>query len=324
MTVFLRPISSPLLVALLLLAFVSPRLAWAQPEPIRVTIAFPPGGTSTASMTPLLVPLAASLGRPIELEYRPGAGGNVAALHVARAAPDGATLLFGHAGPLAINHHINARSFFDPIKDFRPLALVVRYPIVISVAISTPIQTLADLNRLARESELVVGSSGNGSVQHLASELYRHEVGIRMLHVPFAGGGPLQQALLRGDLQVLFETGSNTVAHIKSGRLRALAVMWHERLASLPDVPTLAEAGYPGMEVSAWFGLLAPAATPDDIATRLSDATLDALKRPEVRQALTEIGGLTSPMSSAEFRALIAAENARWGRIVRDAAIKPD
>lgn len=314
-----------LLAILMFLVPVAPhRLIAAEADPVRVTIAFPPGGTSTASMNPLLAPLTESLGRSVELEYRPGAGGNVAALYVARAVPDGTTLLFGHAGPLAINHHINARSFFDPVRDFRPLALVVRYPIVISVAATLPIQTLADLNRVAREGELVVGSSGNGSVQHLASELYRHEVGVKMLHVPFAGGGPLQQALLRGDLHVLFETGSNTVAHVKAGRLRALAVMWHERLETLPDVPTLAESGYPGMEVSAWFGLLAPAATPDDVAARLSNAILAALDSPAVRQALTAIGGLTSPMAPTEFRALIVAENARWSRIIREANIKPD
>jgi tripartite-type tricarboxylate transporter receptor subunit TctC len=312
--------AAALIVALLLGAVP----ARAEDKPIQVVIAFPPGGTSTACMKPLIEPMAAALGRPIELDYRPGAGGNVAAVHVARAAPDGSTLLFGHAGPLAINHHINQRSFFDPAKDFRPLALVVRYPIVVGAAATTRIRSLADLNKAARDGPVVVGSSGNGSVQHLAGEIYRFKADIPVLLVPFAGGGPLQQALMRGDLHVLFESGSNTVEHIKAGRLRALGVMWPERLATLPDTPTLAEQGFQDLDVSAWFGLLAPAATPDDAAARLSDAVLAALDRPEVRKALQDIGGLPSPMPPAAFAELIAAENARWGRVVRDAGIKPD
>ncbi len=296
----------------------------ADPQPIQVTIAFPPGGTSTASMKPLIEPMSQALGRPVTLDYKPGAGGNVAALHVARGPADGSVLLFGHAGPLAINHHINSRSFFDPVKDFRPLAVVVRFPIVISVAATTDIRSLDDLNRAARTTELVVGSSGNGSVQHLASELYRHQMGITMLHVPFAGGGPLQQALLRGDLQVLFETGSNSVAHVKAGRLRALAVMWPDRLATLPDVPTLSELGHKGLDVSAWFGLLTPTAVPEATAAQITAAARASLARPEVRQALSDIGGLPGEEGPDEFVALIAAENARWGRIVREAGIKPD
>jgi tripartite-type tricarboxylate transporter receptor subunit TctC len=204
----------------------------AEAEPIKIVIAFPPGGTSTASLQPLRAPLAASLGAPIEFDYRPGLGGNVAALHVIQAKPDGRTLLFGHAGPLAINHHILVQSVFDAQRDLIPLAMVVQYPIVICAAAKLNVSTLKDLIDLARREQLVAGSSGNGSIQHLALETFSRTTGAKILHIPFAGGGPLQEAFERGALGVLLETGSNIVKHVQAGTLRPLAVMARERLSN--------------------------------------------------------------------------------------------
>jgi tripartite-type tricarboxylate transporter receptor subunit TctC len=292
-------------------------------EPIKIVIAFPPGGTSTASLQPLRAPMSASLGAPIEFEYRPGLGGNVATLRVIEAKPDGRTLLFGHAGPLAINHHILVQTVFDPQRDLRPLAMVVQYPIVICAAARLNVSTLKELIDLARRDQLVAGSSGNGSIQHLALETFSRATGAKILHIPFAGGGPLQEAFERGALSVLLETGSNIVKHVQAGTLRPLAVMARDRLSTLPDVPTLAEASIAGLEVSAWFGLLAPVRTPDDMAARISAATLAALELPDVRAALAAIGGLVTPMGADVFKRFIADENERWRGVISEAGLLP-
>ncbi|MCC7348680.1 MAG: tripartite tricarboxylate transporter substrate binding protein [Variibacter sp.] len=297
--------------------------ARADDAPIRVAIAFPPGGTSTASMRPLQQPLKDSLGAAIELDYFPGAGGNVATLHVVRANPDGRTLLFGHAGPLAINHHLLVQTVFDPQKDLAPVAMVVRFPIVVSIAARHRVATLPSVIALARQKRLVVGSSGNGSIQHLASELFGRAAQIEMVHIPFAGGGPLQQAFERGAIDVMLETGSNVVKHVTAGTLKAVAVLGRERLGMLPDVPTIAEAGFPALDVSAWFGLLAPAATPAEVTRRLSEAVIAALARTDVGAAYAALGGLPGPMAPAAFARFIAEENTRWGKVIRDAGISP-
>lgn len=292
--------------------------------PVKVVIAFPPGGTSTASMQPLQGPLGAALKTKVELEYKPGAGGNVAALHVAQAPADGRTLLFGHAGPLCINHHINTRSFFDAEKDFAPLAQVVRFPLVICAASRLGVGDLAGLISMAGQREMVVGSSGNGSIQHLGGELFRRKYNARFLHVPFAGGGPLQEALVRGDLELMFETGSNVVSHVRSGRLKALAVMGEERLKVLPETQTLRELGVSDLDVSAWFGLLAPAGTAQDRRDAVAGATLAALASGEIRDALERVGGVAAPLGQTDFAAWIAQENIRWRDLVKSAGIRPD
>jgi tripartite-type tricarboxylate transporter receptor subunit TctC len=292
--------------------------------PYRVVIAFPPGGTSAATMQPLVAPLSRRLSAGVELDYRPGGGGNVATLHVVRSDPDGRTLLFGHAGPLSINQHINPRQFFDPVKDLAPLALVTRFPLVICVASRLGINTLAEFVALAKKREVVVGSSGNGSIQHLACEIFRQNTGMKILHVPFAGGGPLQEALARGDIEALFETGSNVVKSVISGRLTALGVMAHERLAILPDTPPLWELGFAGLDVAAWFGLLAPAATPMAAREQITDAVIDVFRDPNVQTAFAAMGATSVPLGPAAFAGLIQAETDRWRVIVRDARIRPD
>jgi tripartite-type tricarboxylate transporter receptor subunit TctC len=305
------------------LARSSPPASAQDVAPIKIVIAFPPGGTSTASLRPLQAPLAASLGAPIEFDYRPGLGGNVAALNVIEAKPDGRTLLFGHAGPLAINHHILVQTVFDPQRDLVPLAMVVEYPIVICAAARLNVSTVKELIELARRERLVAGSSGSGSIQHLAIEMFSRATGAKILHIPFAGGGPLQEAFQRGALGVLLETGSNIVKHVQAGTLRPLAVMARERLSTLPAVPTLAEAGIDGLEVSAWFGLLAPARTPDEVSVRITNATLAALALPDVRAALAAIGGLVTPMDAGVFKRFIAGENERWGRVITESGLVP-
>ncbi|MBN9061360.1 MAG: hypothetical protein BGP06_15500 [Rhizobiales bacterium 65-9] len=308
-----------------LLASAGPCAALAQDDrPYRIVIAFPPGGTSTATMGPLAGPLGRRLGAPVELDYRPGAGGNVATVHVVRSPPDGRTLLFGHAGPLSINHHINPRNYFDQAKDLAPVALVTRFPLVICVASRLGVKTLAEFIALAKSRELVFGSSGNGSIQHVAGEVFRLNVGFKMLHVPFSGGGPMQEALLRGDLEVVFETGSNIITHVRAGLLTPLAVMAPERLSALPDVPILSELGYPGLYVSAWFGLLAPAATPQPERDKVTEAVFDVFRDEATRSLFEEMGAIPVPLGPSGFAALIDEESDRWQVVVRDARIRPD
>ncbi|WP_168201695.1 Bug family tripartite tricarboxylate transporter substrate binding protein [Phreatobacter aquaticus] len=297
--------------------------AHATSQVTRVVIAFPPGGTSTASMRPLLAPLTAALGGPVHLDYKPGAGGDVAALTVVGAPADGRTLLFGHAGPLAINHYLLSQHFFDPLKDLAPVAQVISFPIVVCAHERLKITRLEDVVAAGRNRALVTGSSGNGSIQHLASEVLRRALGFPTLHIPFAGGGPLQEALVKGALDVVCETGSNVVQHLREGRLQTIGVMARERLAILPDVPTFAELGLHGLDIAAWFGLLAPAATAPSVVQQIAAATLHALALPDVRTAMMEIGGLPAPLGPAEFAAKIAAEDTRWEKVIREAQIAP-
>jgi tripartite-type tricarboxylate transporter receptor subunit TctC len=293
------------------------------PQPFKVVIAFPPGGTSTASMQPIVEPLAARLRAPVELVYKPGAGGDVAAVEVARAVPDGHTLLFGHAGPLAINPHLTVLQVFDPLKDLAAIAQVVEFPIVVCAHTKLGVSDIKALVALGKTRQLVIGSSGNGSVQHLAGEAFKRTYGLQLLHLPFAGGGPVQEALSRGALDVLCETGSNVVRHIREGRLVGLAVMSKQRLATLPDVPTFAELGEPTLDVSAWFGLLVPVATPRDVQTKISTAVLAVLEQPGVKKALLDIGGLPLALGPEAFANLIVAEHARWGTFIKDAGLMP-
>lgn len=306
------------------LALLGSRLAAAQAaQPFKVLIAFPPGGTSTASMQPIAGPMGARLGAPVELVYKPGAGGDVAAVEAARAVPDGRTLFFGHAGPLAINPHLNVLQAFDPLKDLAAIAQVVQFPIVVCAHTKLGVTDIKSLIALGKTRQLVIGSSGNGSVQHLAGEAFKRAYGLQLLHLPFAGGGPVQEALSRGALDVLCETGSNVVRHIREGRLVGLAVMAKQRLATLPDVPTFVELGETPLDVSAWFGLLVPAATPQDIQSRISSTVLSILDDPAVKAALQDIGGLPEALGPKAFAELIATEHARWGKFIKDAGLKP-
>jgi tripartite-type tricarboxylate transporter receptor subunit TctC len=294
-----------------------------QPEPIKVVIAFPPGGTSTASMRPLLPFLGEALGAPVTLDYKPGAGGDLAAFAVAKAPADGRTLLFGHAGPLAINPHLLNQTFFDPMKDLEPIAQVIGFPIVVCAHERLQAKTLSDLITAGKARPLVTGSSGNGSMQHLAGEVLRRSFGISTLHIPFAGGGPLQEALVKGALDIVCETGANVVKHIQEGRLSPIAVMAEKRLESLPEVPTFIELGESNLVIDAWFGLLGPTGMPPQMLAGIEAATLRALGRDEVKAAYAAIGGLAAPLDRHAFAAKIKQEDARWGEVIRAGRISP-
>jgi tripartite-type tricarboxylate transporter receptor subunit TctC len=271
----------------------------------------------------MLEPLGERLGAKVVQVYKPGAGGDVAAIEAINAVPDGRTLFFGHAGPMAINPHITVLRIFEPLQALAPIARVVQFPIVVCAHTKLGVTDIKQLVALGKTRQLVVGSSGNGSVQHLAGEAFKRTYGLETLHLPFAGGGPVQEALQKGALDILCETGSNVVRHIREGRLAAIAVMSKQRLATLPDVPTFAELGEPSLDVSAWFGLLVPAATPQATQEKLGTAVLEVLELPQVKQALLDIGGLPSPLGPAAFKDYITAEHARWGTFIKEAGLKP-
>ena len=298
-------------------------------RPFRLILAFPPGGTSTFSTAPIVAYIQRRFDIPVNVEYMPGAGGTVAAMAVVRAPPDGYTLFFGHSGPLSINHHLNKRTFFDPRQDLAPVTLAVAYPLLITVQPASGTQSLSDLINYARSrmpgQELVFGSPGTGSLQHLAGELVQERLGMKWFHVPFAGGGPLQSAFNRGDIQIMVETGSNVIGGYRNGTMRPLAVMATERLASFSTVPTTAEAGYPELLAEAWFGFLAPGKTPPTIIDRLHEILRVALlEDAPTRRALHQLGARIQGHGPDTFRRLIASEDERWGRIVRATGIQPD
>lgn len=306
--------------------------AWAEDypsRPFRLILAFPPGGTSTFSTAPIIAYIQRRFEVPVNVEYLPGASGNVAAMAVVRAAPDGYTLFFGHSGPLSINHHLNRRAFFDPRQDLAPVTLAVSYPLLITVQPNSAVTSLAELVTYAKTrmlgQELVFGSSGTGSLQHLAGELVQERLGMKWFHVPFAGGGPLQTAFNRGDVQIMVETGSNVVGGYRNDTMRPLAVMAKERLASFPNIPTTAEAGYPELLAEAWFGFLVPGKTPPGIIKRLNEILRAALlEDASTRRALNQLGARILGQGPDEFRQLIVSEDERWGRIVRATGIQPD
>lgn len=309
-----------------LAAMVGQAVAAFPDKPITIIIAFPPGGTSTSSTKPIADYMSGVLGVPVNLDYKPGAGGNVASIAAVRAPADGHTLLFGHAGPLAINHHINKDSFFDPFNDLMPVNLSLSYPIVMAVQPSLGVATVQEFVAMARahRQEIVFGSSGNGSVQHLTGEMFKRRAGINYLHVPLAGGGPLQRAFLQGELQVIFETGSNVMPNYAAGKMRPLAVMAAERLSVMPEVPTMAEAGFPDMLSEAWFGFLVPKGTPAEVIARLNEVVSQALKQPEVRTPLLALGTRIVDGGPAMFADYIRAEDRRLGVLVKEVGVKPD
>jgi len=295
-------------------------------ETIKLVLAFPPGGSSTFSSLPVTCHMEQMLGQKVELEYRPGAGGNVTAVAVARAKADGHTLFYGHAGLLSINHYINPQSFFDARKDFAPITLPVGFPLVLAVQPGMPAASVAAFAAHAKEkgADLVFGSAGNGSVQHLGGELFKRVVGADFLHVPYAGGGRLQKAFLAGDIQIMFDTGSNIMPHVPTGKMKPLAVMASSRLPVVPEVPTMTESGYPGLAAKAWFGFLAPAATPQAIVARLDQVIREALARADVRKELTDLGARVIAAGPDGFAQVIATEDIRWREVVRAVGVKPD
>jgi tripartite-type tricarboxylate transporter receptor subunit TctC len=300
----------------------------AQPypaKPVRVIVGFPP--SSAADITARVVGqrLGAALGHPIVVENRPGAGSNIAADLSAKAAPDGYTL-FTATVANAINATLYPRLPFDFARDFAPVALAAATPNVLVVHPSVPARSVEELIALAkrRPRQLTYASAGVGTVLHMSAELFKAMAGVDMVHVPFQGSPPAVTSVMAGEVMLMFAPSSTVIPHVASGRLRALAVTTSSRLASLPDLPTVAAAGLAGFETVLWMGFVAPAKTPEPIVARLNAEVGKALALPEVRQNFAAQGIETLGGTPADFAAYIREDIARWAKVIRSSGARAE
>lgn len=313
-------------VALVLWVSVS---AFAQPfpsKPVRLIVPFPPGGAVDYYARAVQNRLQETLGQPILIENRSGAGGMVGADLVVKAAPDGYTLLVGNIASLAMNVGLYSKMTYDPRKDLTPIIRTVAVNYVMTVHPSVPARSVKELidHAKANPGKLSYGSAGSGSAPHLATELLKQRAGIDMLHVPFKGGGPMVADLLGGQIHIVIADQANLMPHVKAGKLRALAVGTLERSASYPDIPTIAESGFPGFEARAWQGIAGPANLPADIVTQLNAAFAKAMAFPEVHQRLLD-GGLDPITGTPEdFAAFIRNEIDKWAKVAKDVGARVD
>ena len=293
-------------------------------KPVRFVVPFAPGGTTDVLARLVGEKLSASLGQQFVVDNKPGAGGNVGTAQVAKAEPDGYTLLMGTVGTHAINASIYPSLPYDPVQDFAPVTLVATVPNVLVVNPEVPANSVAELIALAKEKpgELNFASSGNGSSIHLSGELFKAMTGVDIVHVPYKGSGPAVVDLLGVQVDMMFDNLPSSAPQIKAGKLRPLAVTTKERSPMLPDVPTMAEAGVPGFESYSWFGILAPAGTPEAIVNKLQGEIAKALADPAMRERFAEVGAVPVGDTPAEFADLIAAETAKWAKVVEEAGVK--
>ncbi|MFT3663781.1 Bug family tripartite tricarboxylate transporter substrate binding protein [Piscinibacter sp.] len=323
----------PLLAALLTVCL-APLPALAQSawpnKPVRIVVPFAPAGTTDILARALAPELSRVFGQPFVIENKPGAGGNVGADMVAKS-NDGHTLLMGTVGTHAINPALYRKMPYDHVKDFVPVTLVAGVPNVLVMnpakAETLGIRGVPDLIRVAKANpgKLNMASSGNGTSIHLAGELFKSMTGTYMVHFPYRGSGPALLDLIGGNMDLMFDNLPSAMPHIKSGKLKALAVTSAERSAALPDLPTVAEAGpLPGFEASSWFGLLAPAGTPAEVVNRLQQETAKALATPALKERLQAQGAIPSGMSPADFAKFIGAETKKWTAVVKASGAQVD
>lgn len=314
-----------LILAAVFSAFVGALPAQAYPDkPIRIISPFAAGGLVDLLARAIGNEMSASLGQPVIVENKPGAGGNLGAAIVAHAAPDGYTLMMTSPGIQSINQFLYKDMPFDPDKAFTPISLVADMPMLVIVQPKTNIKTLKDLIAAAKANpeKLNFGSAGIGTTGHLGQELLVYTAGIKFKHVPYRGAAPAVNDLLGGHLDGVVDNPPIVMAHIKSGALVALAVAGPERLAALPDVPTAKEAGLPAWQASSWFGLMAPAGTPADIVKKLNAEVVKAVHQPSM-QRFNDSGMKILSNSPEDFAKLIVDERKKWGEIVKAANIQP-
>lgn len=295
-------------------------------RPVRLVVPFSGGGATDVTARVIAERLTDMLGQPVVVDNRAGAGGNIGADNVAKAEADGHVLLMGTIGTASINQYLYSRMPYDPEKDLTSVALVNEVANGVLVNKDVPVKTLAELFALARSKpgDLNYGTPGNGTSGHMCGELLKYSAKIDMQHVPYRGTGNVIPELLAGRLQVAVDNLPAYIPHIASGALRLLAVTSKDRWFTAPEVPTVAEAGVPGFEAVAWFGVQAPAKTPRPVVEKVSAAILAALKEPAVLAKLKDVGSAPRPMGPAEFDAFIAAENRKWSEVVRVSGARLD
>ncbi len=293
-------------------------------KPIKMIVGFPPGGGTDVVARVISAKVQEWWGQPVTVENRPGATGTIGADYVAKSPADGYTLLMGHVNSTGLAPNLFPKLPYDPIKDFAAVAYVGYVPNVLAVHPSIPAKSVKELVALlkANPDKYNYASSGNGSTQHIAGEVFKQLTGTSIVHVPYKGSGDAIKDLLAGVVSMNFDTMPPVMPHIQAGKLRGLAISTPKRLAQLPDVPTFAEEGITGFDVTNWYGVMAPAGTSRDIVTKLNADINKAMQVPEVRARLENVGTQLREMSVAEFDAFMKAEVAKYAKIIKDTGVK--
>jgi tripartite-type tricarboxylate transporter receptor subunit TctC len=308
-------------------AFAVDASAQAYPsKPIRLVVTYPPGGGADL-MARLIAPkMAETLGQPVIVDNKAGAGGQIGAAEVARAAPDGYTIMLD-----AANHAVNPALYenklpYDARKTFQAISLLVRFPNVLVVTPSFPAKDVQELIAMAKAKPgtIAFASSGNGSAQHLAAELFRQKAGVEMTHIPYKGGGPALNDVIGGQVPVFFANMASGLPHVKGGKLRALAITGAKRSPALPEAPTMTEAGLAGYEVYEWNAVFAPPGTPSPIILRLSEAITKAMQSQDVQERVASLGGEIAALGPAETARFVREQTELWGRVVRAGGIRAE
>lgn len=293
---------------------------------IRMVVPFPAGGLADVLARAVANSISGPLGQNVVIENQAGAGGNTGAAAVARAEPDGYTIMMSSAGILSINQFLYPTMPFDPERAFAPVTLVADMPMLMVVSQKTPARTVEEFLKAARAEpgKINFGSAGHGTTAHLALEMFKDAAQVDLRHVPYRGAAPAAQDAVAGQIEGVFDNPPTVISHIRSGSLRALAIAAKERMSLLPDVPTMAEAGIPRFEASSWFGVVAPAGTPAPVLTRLNAEIVKALRQPALQKTFDELGARLVGNTPEEFDRFIREERLKWGQIVKEAKVKLD
>ncbi|WP_406624311.1 Bug family tripartite tricarboxylate transporter substrate binding protein [Acidovorax sp. SDU_ACID1] len=295
-------------------------------RPITIIVPFSAGGTTDILARIVGQGLTAELGQSVVVDNKPGAGGNIGATLAAKSPADGYTLFMGTVGTHAINQALYKKMPFDPVKDFAPLSRVATVPNLLVAHPSQPFKTVQELIDYAKAhpGDVTYGSPGSGASPHVSGALFQSLTGAQLTHVPYKGSAPAMSDLLGGQIAVMFDNMPSAIQHVRSGKLRPIAVTTAKRSPELPDVPTIAEAGVPGYEATSWFGMFAPAATPKPVLDKLHAALVKVLGQAEVKKKIAEQGGDPVAETPAQFAAFIQAEAAKWGKVVKESGASAD
>ncbi|HYC49074.1 MAG TPA: tripartite tricarboxylate transporter substrate binding protein [Burkholderiales bacterium] len=293
-------------------------------RPVRLIVPYPPGGGNDTLARLFGQKLTEAWGQQIVVDNRPGAGTIIGTQLAARAAPDGYTLLLSSIATHAVAPHLYRNPGYDPVKDFTPITLLAIAPTVLCVNASVPVRSVKDLIALAKAKpgELKFASGGNGTPPHMAGEIFASMTGIRILHVPYKGGGPAIAGLIGGETSMMFDTAASILPHVKGGKLRALAIARSARLPEYPELPTFTEAGVKGYEVNAWYSVHAPAGVPKDIMNKVNRELVRVLALPDIKERLRQLGSEGVGNSPEEFARFVRAESAKYAKAIKSAGVK--
>jgi tripartite-type tricarboxylate transporter receptor subunit TctC len=315
------------IIFLAVLALTAPGVAQNYPDRVvRIVNPYPPGGSVDVMARLLAQKLGENLGQQFIVENRSGGGGNTGSDSVAKAEPDGYTLLFTAPGPLTVNQTLYSKLTFDPATDFAPIALFATAPIVLIVNPGVPANNVQELIALARKEpgKINFASAGNGTTNHLSGELFKSMAKVDIVHVPYRGAGPAMNDLIGGHVQMFFDLMPVVLPQVTTGKVRALGIAGAKRASSLPDVPTIAEQGVPGFDASSWYGLVAPAKTPEPVLAKLREEVAKALKTPDMVARIRELGSEPGAAFGKDFGSFMAAETKKWAEVIRASGAKAD